>query len=120
MDIIHKTTKKTQKGAKLSELFIGFRYESTNGTFTVPPGGDGFYYFSTYLLFEGGHYGFFDIQVEGDTLCTARTDEDDSSYVGQAACSAATYVSEGIKLLCYDFTFIVVWSITPSVYSCNC
>ena len=63
----------------------------------MPPGGDGFYYFSTYLLIQGGDYGFFDIQIEDDTLCTARTDEDDSSYVGQAACSAATYVSEGIE-----------------------
>ena len=63
----------------------------------MPSGGDGFYYFSAYLLVQGGDYGFFDIQVDGDTLCTARTDEDDSSYVGQAACSAATYVSEGIE-----------------------
>ena len=31
-------------------LFIS-RYDSTTGVFTVPPGGDGVYYFSTYLIY---------------------------------------------------------------------
>ena len=31
-------------------LFIVYRYDSTTGTFTVPSGGDGFYYFSVYCL----------------------------------------------------------------------
>ena len=34
----------------ITPLFIVYRYDSTTGTFTVPPGGDGFYYFSVYCL----------------------------------------------------------------------
>ena len=34
----------------ITSLFIVYRYNSTTGTFTVPPGGDGFYYFSVYCL----------------------------------------------------------------------
>ena len=46
------------------------RYDSTTGTFTVPPGGDGFYYFSTYLLVVGGEWGDFEIQINGEMLCS--------------------------------------------------
>ena len=34
----------------ITSLFIIYRYDSTTGTFTAPPSGDGFYYFS-FLLF---------------------------------------------------------------------
>ena len=74
------------------------RYDNTTGTFTVPSGGDGFYYFSTYLLVQGGEYGDFEIQVNGERMCTAVMQQHDSpNDAGQAACSAATYVTEGMK-----------------------
>ena len=38
-----------------------YRYDSTTGSFTVPSGGDGFYYFSVYLLVHNGEYSRFDI-----------------------------------------------------------
>ena len=34
----------------ISQVFIS-SYDSTTGVFTVPPGGDGVYYFSTYLIY---------------------------------------------------------------------
>ena len=34
----------------ITSLFIVYRYDSKTGTFTVPSGGDGFYYFSVYCL----------------------------------------------------------------------
>ena len=34
----------------IPSLFIVYRYYNTTGTFTVPSGGDGFYYFSVYCL----------------------------------------------------------------------
>ena len=63
----------------------------------MPPGGDGFYYFSTYFLIPGAEWSGLDIEINGDILCSSRTDEDDSTttYPGQAACSGAAFVTEG-------------------------
>ena len=71
------------------------RYDSTTGRFTAPLGGDGFYYFSAYFVVRYNEYAVFDIQINGETLCTAYTDQQDPVDNGQAACSAATYVTEG-------------------------
>ena len=74
------------------------RYDSATGTFTVPSDGDGYYYFSTYFLINGGEYGYFDIEINGNILCTSGTDHDDTSYPAQAACSGAAYITEGFQL----------------------
>ncbi len=55
--------------------FLMLRYDSTTGTFTVPPGGDGLYYFSTFLLVQDGELGRCSIKVNGATLCVAYGDE---------------------------------------------
>ena len=74
------------------------RYNSSTGTFIVPPGGDGFYYSSTYLLGANNEYGVFNIRVNGERLCTAVTQQlDTPGDPGQAACSAAIYATEGIS-----------------------
>ena len=44
----------------------------------MPSGGDGYYYFSTYLLVDNDEYGAFDIRVNGETLCTAVTEQQDT------------------------------------------
>ena len=62
----------------------------------MPPGGDGFYYFSAYFLVRYYEYARFDIQINGAVLCTAYTDQQDPVDDGQAACSAATYATEGL------------------------
>ena len=62
----------------------------------MPPGADGFYYFSTYLLVDNGEYARFEIRINGLRLCSAATDQRDSlNDEGQEACSAATYASSG-------------------------
>ena len=62
----------------------------------MPPGGDGYYYFSVFLLAVSDELGRFDIQINGETLCTVQTDQQSTpSDEGQAACSAATYATEG-------------------------
>ena len=72
------------------------RYDSTTGMFTVPPGGDGFYYFSVFFFVQNGEEGYFDIQINEEVLCTAQTDQTDTpNNEGQAVCSAATYATEG-------------------------
>ena len=82
------------------KLSIAYRYDNTTGTFTAPPGGDGFYYFSVYLTMTPARFGFFDIQVNGEIICTAYGDTDDSTFVDtdHASCSAAALITEGIKL----------------------
>ena len=62
----------------------------------MPPGGDGFYYFSAYFLVNYYEFAGLDIQINGETVCTAFTDQQDPVDNGQAACSAATYASEGL------------------------
>ena len=77
-------------------IYTFHRYNSATGAFTVPPGGDGLYYFSTYLLTYFGEYGLFTIRVNGANLCTAFGD---NSYNGddvqQATCSGLAQLSEG-------------------------
>ena len=79
----------------ITSLFVVYRYDSTTGIFTVPPGGDGFYYFSAYFVVYFYEYAFIDIQLNGQTLCTAFTDQEEPADPGQSACSAATNAIEG-------------------------
>ena len=48
-----------------------YRYDTSTGTFTVPPGGDGFYYFSVYLSTVSIESAYFDVEVNGQLLCSA-------------------------------------------------
>ena len=47
-----------------------FRYDITTGVFTVPPGGDGLYYFSTFLTAESGESATFDMLLNGERICS--------------------------------------------------
>ena len=62
----------------------------------MPPGEDGFYYFSAYFAVINDKFAYIDIQINGEILCTAYTDQEETpGDDGQAACSAATYANEG-------------------------
>ena len=80
----------------LNSLF--YRYDSTTGTFTVPSGGDGFYYFSTYLVGDSQEDPFFEIQINGETMCTALGDvsQSDNGDYSHMSCSAIGLVVEGM------------------------
>ena len=86
-----------------TSLFYIYRYDSTTGTFIVPPGGDGFYYFSTYLRFYGGEIAGFDVKVNGELLCTAAPDlaGSPSTDLYLASCSGVAYAAEGIYIRMY-------------------
>ena len=73
------------------------RYDSSTGTFTVPPGGDGFYYFSVYFGLFWDHYAYFEIEINGEVICTAEGDESESTFTdrGHTSCSGATFAVEG-------------------------
>ena len=66
----------------------------------MPPGGDGFYYFSVFLIVIYDEWGAFDIRINGEILCTPYSDQTDTpGDPGLAACSAATYASAGLLVL---------------------
>ena len=71
------------------------RYDPSTGIFTVPPGGDGLYYFSTYLLVDDGEVGYFNIRVNGEVLCSAVADETAGGDYPQAICSGLAQLTEG-------------------------
>ena len=64
----------------------------------MPPGGDGFYYFSFYLRLLGDLAAGFDIQINGQQICTALSDltESPGSDSFMISCSAAAFAVEGI------------------------
>ena len=72
------------------------RYDPSTGVFTVPSGGEGYYYISTHFVVWGFKYAFIDVQVNGVAVCTAYENNQDD-YNGNAGCSATVpYLSEGI------------------------
>ena len=82
----------------IAALFIVYRYDSTTGTFTVPPGGDGFYYFSVYLLVRADEYGNFDIRFNGEMICEAYAEQDDTiDDEATTSCNAIASLGEGKK-----------------------
>ena len=86
------------------------------GVFTVPPGGDGYYYISTHFVVLGFKYAFIDAQVNGVAVCTAYENNQDD-YNGNAGCSAAVpYLNQGIFYEVFSCkTFIFTKSIQIGV-----
>ena len=87
----------TLKSSNLIITIVFDRFDNTTGTFTVPPGGDGYYYFSVYLSISGELYIVFDVKINGQVLCSANSflSETNSNIREPASCSAVTYAMEG-------------------------
>ena len=64
----------------------------------MPPGGNGFYYFSVYFRVLGDIAAGFDIVINGELVCTAFSDitEAPASDTEAMSCSGAIYAVEGI------------------------
>ena len=94
-----------------------FRYDSSTGTFTVPPGGDGFYYFSSFLTAHGDESGTFDVELNGELTCTVYNDftESPSSDYEITTCNGVAYAVEGIcnTLTNISDLFILISLILP-------
>ncbi len=71
------------------------RYDVDTGIFTVPPGGDGLYYFSLYFLGDDGEFNVLDIKVNGERWCSGDGNAFNSTHYPQAACSALAYLVQG-------------------------
>ena len=77
-------------------LYIIYRYDSVTGIFTVPSGGDGFYYLSLFLVVINPKLAYFDVNVNGETVCTAFAEQTDTpDNDGPTSCNALSYLTEG-------------------------
>ncbi len=63
----------------------------------MPSGGDGLYYFSTYLQVDYGEYGLFNIRVNEERLCSALGDlsANGGTDYPQGMCSGLAQLTEG-------------------------
>ena len=70
----------------------------------MPPGGDGFYYFSVFLIVDGAEFAYFDVELNGQLICTVFSDltQSSSDNTETTTCSGVAYAVEGI----HDYYFI--------------
>ena len=82
--------------------------------FTVPPGGDGVYYLTTYLLLQAGEFTTFDMRLNDDIICLANPDHDSvGSDSPSGSCSTAVNVVTGnldFRYFIQFEIFLVLWS----------
>ncbi len=73
------------------------RYNSATGIFTVPTGGAGVYYFSSYIMVNGGKYGYFVLTLNGNIMCTMVGDHNNSGIgdMIQTGCSGMAELQDG-------------------------
>ena len=94
-------------------LFIS-SYDNANGVFTVPLGGDGFYYFSVNLVGDVGEFARFDMRLNDDVICSTVHDHNHSGSDDYApgSCSAVVNVVAGsnLTMLCEFKIFLVLWN----------
>ena len=76
-------------------LIYLYSYDSSTGTFTVPSGGDGYYFFSVYFTVSYDEYAYFDIEINGETICTAFGDHAETPDYSHTSCSGVTFAAEG-------------------------
>ena len=62
----------------------------------MPSGGEGFYYFSSYMRTIGGELADFDIEINGERICSVTADITASTGDREiTSCSGASYLREG-------------------------
>ena len=100
-----------------TSLFVVCRYDSTTGTFTVPSGGDGLYYFSDYVLVDDGEFGYFDMRINGEMICAAFAQNTDTTTdQTTTSCSAIAYAVGGKTLNYHVFSNMFLFSDILKVY----
>ena len=72
-------------------------YDISNGVFTVPPGGNGVYYFSIYIYVDDGEWAGFEMRLNDDDICTTWPDHYNNGDRDRApgSCSAVVEVVAG-------------------------
>lgn len=83
-------------------IIVCCRYNNVTGIATIPPGGAGQYYISTYLQVAAGEAALIDIVVNNDDVfCSAAGDQNNNgvSDLSTAACSGVAQLEAGKLLL---------------------
>ena len=96
-----------------------FRYNSTSSTFTVPVGGDGFYYFSVHLVAWLYHTSTFDLKINGQTICSALGEVYHPTLpdVSTASCATVTSATAGEDIYeSFNYHHLPLLSITQNYY----
>ena len=100
----------------------------------MPPGGDGFYYFSVFLTVDGAEIAYFDVEINGELICTVYSDLTESTPIDSETtmCSGVAYAVEGHTLftslethlhlflhllLCIQFLFDLAGDTVEVVYT---
>ena len=85
----------SRKGSNTRTLYF-FRYNSTTGMFTVPPGGDGMYFFYIFMKVDWGEYALFEIRINNVRMCSANGDHDTlASDNPSATCGVVASLTAG-------------------------
>ena len=68
--------------------------------FTVPPGGDGMYFFYIFMTVDWGEYALFEIRINNVRMCSANGDLDIlGSDLPAASCGVVASLSAGNHML---------------------
>ena len=78
----------------LVNVNLGNVYNSATGVFTVPPGGDGVYYFHAHYLVQAGEAAGFGINRNDDMLCFAEGLGNNGGDFRATSCGAVTTLNE--------------------------
>ena len=61
----------------------------------MPPGGDGIYYFSTYILVFGSKFARVNMRLNDDVICSTYPDHSELNDLAPGSCSAVVDIVTG-------------------------
>ena len=75
---------------------LGNGYDVTTGVFTVPPGGEGLYYFYAHFYYQSSEFARFNIRENGQIRCTTTESNVNSGDYGSSSCAITAVLQEGM------------------------
>ena len=92
----------------ITSLFIVCRYNNSTGIFTVPCSGNGYYYFSVFFTVNSGEFGYFDVEINGELICTVSSNLTQTSEFKTTSCNGTAYAVEGMHASFKLFQYLVI------------
>ena len=86
----------------------------------MPPGGDGIYFFSTYLLGSMGEFAEFEMMLNDEMICSTYPDHNHNGAMdfAPASCTAVVEAFAGECICSIQSIHLIV--IVPSLLKCEC